>query len=262
MLSGMGGDELFIGYPRYRLLAGNAAFAIVARVLKVPGLRALAASRPALAKKVDRFMAYYDERRFALAYARLLGYLNGAEIRALWLGGDYERAEAAFNARCEKMLAGFEQAPALVKAMVLDYHGFLSHNLTVADKSSMSASLELRVPLLDQDLYCGYLGALRGGQENPSFGKVRLRELLYKMIPRALIDRPKTGFNPPLDSKIAALGEARVLEQLRAGALGRHLALPAAERIVRDHFSGDTNNTYKVWQLLYLSFWLRDKAAN
>lgn len=260
MLSGMGGDELFIGYPRYRMLLGGARFRLAAALLRVPGVRKLARARPTLAKKVDRFMAYFDEKKFPLAYARLLGYLSGDELRALWQGGDYDAAEAAFTARCTTMLAGFDGAPEVVRAMVLDYHGFLSHNLTVADKSSMSASLELRVPLLDQDLYCGYLGALRSGQEKTRFGKLRLRELLCTMIPKALIDRPKTGFNPPLDDKIAGLGEARVLRELRAGALGRHVNLPAAETIVRDHFAGVANNTFKIWQLLYLTYWLRGKS--
>jgi asparagine synthase (glutamine-hydrolysing) len=261
MLSGMGGDELFLGYPRYRVLAGSAAFGLAAALLRVPGVRTLARARPSLAKKVDRFIAYFDEPQFPLAYARLLGYLNRAEIGALWRGDDYEAAAARFCARCDGMLTGFDDAPDVIKAMVLDYHGFLSHNLTVADKSSMSASLELRVPLLDQDLYCGYFGALRNGREPHKFGKVRLRELLYAMVPKALIDRPKTGFNPPLDDKIGALGEARIVEQLRSGALGEHVHMAAAEAIVRAHFSGASNNTYKIWQLLYLSCWLRGKTA-
>lgn len=261
MLSGMGGDELFIGYPRYRLLTGGAGFRLASALLRVPGVGALARSLPRFAKKVDRFTAFFDEKQFPLAYARLLGYLNRDEIRQLWRGADYDAAAARFCARCDDMLAGFEGAPDLVKAMVLDYHGFLSHNLTVADKSSMSASLELRVPLLDQDLYCSYFGAVRSGREAPRFGKVRLRELLYRMVPRSLIDRPKTGFNPPLDGKIAGLGEARILQELRAGALGEHVNLASAERIVREHFAGTSNNTYKVWQLLYLTYWLRGKTS-
>lgn len=261
MLSGMGGDELFIGYPRYRLLIGGAGFRMVSALLRVPGVRALVRSRPAFAKKVDRFTAYFDEQQFALAYSRLLGYMNREEIRQLWRGADYDETAARFVARSDGMLAGFEGASDLVKAMVLDYHGFLSHNLTVADKSSMSASLELRVPLLDQDLYCAYFGAVRSGQEAPKFGKVRLRELLYRMVPRTLIDRPKTGFNPPLDSKIAGLGQARILQELRGGALGQHIELATAERIVREHFAGASNNTYKIWQLLYLTYWLRGKTV-
>jgi len=261
MLSGMGGDELFIGYPRYRLLMGSAGFRTVSALLRLPGMRALVRSRPAFAKKVDRFIAYFDEKRFPLAYARLLGYMNRDEVRELWRGADHDEAAARFVARCEAMLDGFDGATDLVKAMVLDYHGFLSHNLSVADKSSMSASLELRVPLLDQDLYCGYLGAVRSGREAPRFGKVRLRELLYRMVPKSLIDRPKTGFNPPLDSKIAGLGEARILQELRAGALGDHIELATAERIVRAHFAGTSNNTYKIWQLLYLAYWVRGKTV-
>jgi asparagine synthase (glutamine-hydrolysing) len=261
MLSGMGGDELFIGYPRYQLLLRGKAFGAISALLRLPGISALVRSRPAFAKKVDRFIAYFDEKQFPLAYARLLGYLNGDEVRQLWHGADHDEVAARFVRRCNDMLAGFEGASDLVKAMVLDYYGFLSHNLSVADKSSMSASLELRVPLLDQDLYCSYLGAVRNGHEAPRFGKVRLRELLYRMVPKSLVERPKTGFNPPLDSKIAGLGEERIVKELRAGALGEHVELAAAERIVRAHFAGASNNTYKIWQLLYLTYWLRDKTV-
>lgn len=260
MLSGMGGDELFIGYPRYRLLMGGTSFRAVSTLLRLPGMRALVRSRPAFAKKVDRFIAYFDEKQFPLAYSRLLGYLSGDEVRRLWRGADYDEVAARFVGRCNAMLVGFDGASDLVKGMVLDYYGFLSHNLSVADKSSMSASLELRVPLLDQDLYCSYFGAVRSGAETPKFGKVRLRELLHRMVPKSLIERPKTGFNPPLDSKIAGLGERRILQELRTGPLGDYVKLGTAEQIVRAHFAGESNNTYKIWQLLYLTYWLRDKT--
>jgi hypothetical protein len=52
------------------------------------------------------------------------------------------------------------------------------------------------------------------------------------------------------------IGEMRILQILRLGFMASVLNLPAAEAIVRRHFANMENNSYKIWQLLYLSFWL------
>jgi len=261
MLSGMGGDEVFVGYPRYRLLIGGALFRSLGNAAQWGWLRSILRRVPSIAKKVDRFAQFYSEKEFALRYARLLGYFRQQELRDLLGDTEYDSGAKRFVEKSDGFLKGFEGDPPLIRAMILDFYGFLSHNLMVADKSSMSVGLELRVPLLDQDLYCGYLGALRNGSEPVVFGKQSLKRLLLSLLPRALVHRPKTGFNPPLDAKINTLGEARILEILRSGFMASMLNLPAAEAIVSRHFSDTENNSYKIWQLLYLSFWLDEHKA-
>lgn len=256
MLSGMGGDEVFMGYPRYRLLLGGIIYRILGLAAQSAWLRAILRGIPSIAKKVDRFAQFFSEKEFALRYSRLLGYFSQQELRALLGDAEYDGRAKAFVERADGLLKGFEGEPPVIQAMVLDYHGFLSHNLMVSDKSSMSVGLELRVPLLDQDLYCGYLGALRTGREPMVFGKRTLRELLLSLMPRSLVDRRKTGFNPPLDAKINTIGETRILDILHSGRLASVLHLAAAESVVRRHFAGTENNSYKIWQLLYLRFWL------
>jgi asparagine synthase (glutamine-hydrolysing) len=76
-----------------------------------------------------------------------------------------------------------------------------------------------------------------------------------------LVHRRKTGFNPPLDAKINAIGEDRIFQILRSGLISSVLHLPAAEAIVQRHFAKIENNSYKIWQLLYLSFWLDEYKA-
>jgi asparagine synthase (glutamine-hydrolysing) len=256
MLSGMGGDEVFVGYPRYRLLIGGALFRISGAVVQWGWFRSILKRIPAIAKKIDRFAQFYSETEFALRYARLLGYFRQQELRDLLGNTEYDSRAKSFVKKSDGFLQGFEEDPPVIRAMILDYYGFLSHNLMVADKSSMSVGLELRVPLLDQDLYCGYLGALRNGMEPVVFGKQPLKKLLLSLLPRALIHRRKTGFNPPLDAKINIIGEKRILEILRSGLMASVLNVSAAEAIVGRHFSNVENNSYKIWQLLYLSFWL------
>lgn len=261
MLSGTGGDEAFIGYPRYKLVMNEARYRPINWLLKSSVFRSIAQRNRGLAKKVDRFTEYFGERHFALRYARLVGYLSRREITSLMASENYDRLAQRFVDRCDTLLQGFEGDTPLMQALVLDYHGYLSHNLSVADKSSMSVGLELRVPLLDPAVYCGSLGALRQKDAKPRFGKQVLRDALLKILPKHLVDRRKAPFNPPLDAKIAALGQERIERHLSQSPLGQYLDLGAAKEIVSRHFQGLENNTYKVWQLLYLSFWLEGRVA-
>lgn len=261
MLSGMGGDEVFVGYPRYRLLIGGTFFRSLGIAIQWRWLRSILRRVPSVAKKVDRFAHFYSEKEFALRYARLLGYFSQQELRDLLGDTEYVNSAKKFVEKSNGFLKGFEGDSPVIRAMVLDYYGFLSHNLMVADKSSMSVGLELRVPLLDQDLYCRYLGSLRSGIETVVFGKQPLKKLLLSLLPRSLVHRRKTGFNPPLDAKINVIGEIRILQILRLGMISSVLNLSAAESIVRRHFDDVENNSYKIWQLIYLSFWLDEHKA-
>jgi asparagine synthase (glutamine-hydrolysing) len=258
MLSGMGGDEAFMGYPRYRLLIGGALFRSLGYAAQWGWLRSILRRVPSIAKKVDRFAQFFSEKEFALRYAHLLGYFSKQELRDLLGDTEYDSRAKKFVEKSDVFLKGFEADPPVIRAMALDFYGFLSHNLMVADKSSMSVGLELRVPLLDQDLYCSYLGALRNGSQPVVFGKQPLKRLLLSLLPRALVYRRKTGFNPPLDSKIKILGEEIILKIVRSDSMASMLNLPAAEAIVRRHFANKENNSYKIWQLIYLSLWLEE----
>ena len=69
----------------------------------------------------------------------------------------------------------------------------------------MLASIELRVPLLDEDIYTYGIESkskllIAFSLKNP------LKDLLHSILPRRLVSRPKVGFNPPLDGLIKSLG--------------------------------------------------------
>src|SRR5690606_25087602 len=82
---------------------------------------------------------------------------------------------------------------------LLDVQTYLPDDILVkVDRAAMAASLETRVPMLDHPVYAfarrlpqNYL--VRGGQ-----GKWLLRQVLYRHVPRELIERPKKGFSVPL----------------------------------------------------------------
>lgn len=102
-----------------------------------------------ISKKIQRYQEFFREKNFGVKYSRLLGYFSTNELKALFRDEKYSRA---FEERLSSLLEPVSGRSLLKKAMYLDSLGWLPHNLTVADKSSMAASIEMRVPLLSKDL--------------------------------------------------------------------------------------------------------------
>lgn len=251
MLSGMGGDEGFAGYPRYLVVKYYELIKFFS-----PGLRLLNWLNmvpSSLNKKFARLLSYVSEKNWTLGYSRLLGYFSREELSELFI--EFEDLNRNYESKLDLITAGCPNHSDNVKlAQYLDSKGCLSHNLMVADKASMLASIELRVPLLDEQVY----GLGLAGNTSSLIGMRVLKKPLHKflaaILPKQLVEREKAGFNPPLDGMINRLGEPLILNELRG--LAPILGMSAIERIVDEHFSGDKNNTFKIWQLLYFSRWI------
>lgn len=256
MLSGMGGDELFAGYPRYTLTRYRGAV----RALHAPLSMAASAlrHRPDMAKKVDRLLRFSGEPRFFQAYTSLLGYFSEAEVNGLL--GQSQACDAFWSAMAP-MLQRVAHLSPLKQAMYLDRFGFLAHNLIVTDKSSMANSIEMRVPLMSNALAELGFATPDAALIDYAGGKKPLRQLLAGQLSKAQLNRPKTGFNPPLDGKIRALGQACILDVLGCGALASVLDMRQVSALVDAHFKGLGNQTYKLWQLLFFNFWLENQRA-
>jgi asparagine synthase (glutamine-hydrolysing) len=251
MLSGMGGDELFAGYPRYTLARYRRLVHLLSPALKL-GAFALR-RRPSMEKKIERLLRFSEEGRFIRAYTSLIGYLSEKEVSSL-LG----RPDACepFWAWSESVGARIKHLSPLKQAMYLDRFGFLAHNLMVTDKSSMEHSIEMRVPLMSNDL--ADLGFAMPDEQllSHSGGKKPLRQLLASRLSAEQLNRPKVGFNPPLDGKVQVLGKERITDILRTGPIASVVDSAFACHIVDAHFNNLGNQTYKIWQLLYFNFWL------
>lgn len=269
-LSGDAGDELFGGYNRYlwasRLCSWIDAtsprlrrlVAEAIRAMPICGLNLLGASLPGK-RRVTRL----GEKAHKLA----------------------ERLHRASNADClyrsivtdwpdwDKLVCGTGRLPTRLdgqslvagivdpehRMMLLDALTYLPDDiLTKVDRAAMGVSLETRVPFLDHRVVeLAWRLPLRE-KIREGCGKWALRQVLYRYVPRDLIERPKSGFAIPLadwlrgplrDWAESLLDEGRLRQE------GYLNAEPVRETW-KQHLTGQRDWTVRIWTVLMFQAWL------
>lgn len=246
-LSGDGGDEGFGGYARYRHLA------TVYPLLRVLG-PASALLRPVLRASPGRAAraAWLLGKPAGEVYRGLVSVFDASEVQSL--AGEvapFEAFERAWSTPCRTLRT---------RMMLTDLLTYLPEAiLTKVDRAAMASSLETRAPLLDHRV-------LEFGLSLPDRfvrDKYLLKQLAYKRVPRALLDRPKQGFGVPLEGWLRHELRELVQDTLAPAALARAgIVDPAvAERIVREHLAGTRSHSSRIWALLVLVLWSESRRA-
>jgi asparagine synthase (glutamine-hydrolysing) len=247
-LSGDGGDELFLGYPRHRLLQ-SARWALA---LPGPVRRSAATVAGHLPTRRLRRIADVLRSDDADPYGRFVSWFSDDEIAGL-TGARAGESVFYADARARTSLSD-PSYPGL-----LDLVSYLPDDiLTKVDRTSMAVSLEVRAPLLDHRVVEFALGLpiemkLRGG-----VSKWLLRQLLYRRVPRELVDRPKMGFGVPLAEWFRGPLRARMTEYCRGSELEDLGLDPRRVRKLWDGFlAGQPCRADLLWQIFMLAAWAR-----
>jgi asparagine synthase (glutamine-hydrolysing) len=272
-LSGDGGDELFAGYHRY--LYGNG---IWGRTRWIPEKVRAQTAVAMQSVSVESWDSVFRSLRLVLPSA-LKQYAVGERIHKL---GDVLPANSP-----ETMYLGFvsewQDAPTIVlgasepltgvpdrtnwngradfiqRMTYLDIVGYLPDDILVkVDRASMGVGLEVRVPFLDHRIVEFATRLPTGMKIRNGHGKWLLRQVLYRYVPKELIERPKWGFGLPLDEWLRGPLKPWASELLSEKYLqesGFFDPIPVLDKW-NQHASGKRNWGYALWSVLMFQAWL------
>jgi asparagine synthase (glutamine-hydrolysing) len=263
-LGGDGGDELFAGYPTLQAhrLAGyyNRAPRILREGLVEPVVRRLPVSRDNLSFdfRAKRFVsgaahpvADRHQRWMGSFAAEERAALLSLEMREQLAGvGDRDPAEGAVD--------GANLADPLNQVLLMDMRLYLENDILVKlDRASMMASLEGRVPLLNNDFVEYATGLPLDLKLRGMRSKFLLKRALRGVLPERILERPKKGFGIPVAQWFRGPLKEQMLSVLSPERIARKgfFEPSAVSGLIKDHLAGRRDNRKQLWTLFVFELW-------
>ena len=269
-LSGDAGDELFGGYNRYVF-----SEKMLSKILKSPIFIRKLMSKTIFSmteEKWDSLLGSLMSKRFANFGHKLhkaANILSSKSIRDLHfklISQIHKPSDWLINAHEHRTILNddiehFEGLNSIEKMMAYDLITYLPTDiLTKVDRAAMAVSLETRVPFLDPEVIEFSASLPVEFKIRNGITKWALREVLYKYVPKDLIERPKMGFAVPLaewlrgplkDWAEALLDEKRLHQE-------GFFNVEFVRSKWLEHLSGKRNWHHQLWNVLMFQAWLEN----
>jgi asparagine synthase (glutamine-hydrolysing) len=269
ILSGMGADELFGGYRKHRacLMASRygrlpgpvragARFAVDRAPVSVGG-RGLRYAR--WAKRFMTFAELPEEPRFRRSYTlydpdELAGLLS-PDLR-----GQVDRVVDGHR----EIYTDNELDDEVNRMCLADARLFLPGlNLSYSDRSSMAASVEVRVPFVDPVVARAAFAIPGRDKIRNRQGKLALKQAAEAWLPKEIIYRPKASFSAPLRAWVRndlrdVINDVLVNGELTGAGMIQPVAL---NRLIEAERAGREDNAKQIWQLLSMELWYRNARS-
>jgi asparagine synthase (glutamine-hydrolysing) len=266
-----GADELFGSYQPYQVVfdrvqsarRGSAVTRIaraVAAALPWERIDGALARRPAftnpdhsLGRRVTQHLRYFREIR---ELSTIGGMYEHSQTSSNWYAADLHRLlghEEPTRRNCDGYAGSPEE-----QMRLWDLEHYTSADiLTKVDRATMAAGIAGREPLLDHRVVAMALSLPYCLRQSSLGAKHLLRKVLYRHVPRELIERPKMGFSPPIGRWMSGSLKPLLDQYLDPRRITQQGILdPAIVKTVRKRFdAGDPRSVQRVWLLLAFQMW-------
>ena len=262
-LSGDGGDEIFAGYERYAIHLRRQIFERIPNWARRFYRNQLYPRLPADMR--GKKFSYNVSLPWRERYVDGISFVPAFERDMPLLSDDFRAVLHESGDPADVMYRYFDSAPAkdpVSQMLYVDTKTYMVADiLTKVDRMSMAASLEVRVPILDQEFVAWATSLpmdwkIRGGKQ-----KYILRKLAEKIgVPREVLYRPKKGFALPLVHWMKhELKELIMSALLDEATLQRGYFQPQGVRqLLDEHFRGRRDHSGRIWRLLMFELWHRN----
>jgi len=267
-LSADAGDEIFAGYNRYAYMSryGRKLQGIPAPLRKMAAMWMEKISS-------DRIPILRNKTNFHSRYDKIKNLLNdpspGELLKNLSIVFPEKELQRLFDPH-----SGINRLPTLHNSrelkdafydplsfmMAVDFQTYMTDDiLQKVDRAAMSASLEGRDPFLDQDVIEWAARLPADYKFHNGVKKYILREIVYKYIPKQMMDRPKMGFAVPVADWLQNELKYLVEEHLSEAAVKAHglFEYTAVYKLKQAFYSGRKEKYLKIWHLLMFQMWYK-----
>jgi asparagine synthase (glutamine-hydrolysing) len=256
ILSGMGADELFLGY------AGHMLTLLSENVMsKLPF--GLSSGLYKQAAKVNqgkgKFLAY---RRYIHKIGKYGNYPN-YKFGILNLVGDFENSCSVYAGnrdKLEHMLSNYfpENEDVFDSLTRFEIENVLVKNLSYTDRTAMANSVECRVPFLDKHIVEFAYSIKRSYKlSNSGTSKRILKDAFKNELPSYIINRRKAGFGMPLRSIFSTDAKVNQLLDKSFFSNFNQFSIPNIEKIISNHISGKEDNSSIIYALISFQEWYK-----
>src|SRR5947209_7627280 len=254
-LGGDGGDELFAGYPTLQ------AHRLAGYYMRAPGVLRHGVVEPVVRRMpVSRSNLSFDFRakRFVAGAA-----YSAAERHQRWMGSFAPEERAAvlspeMRRNGDALADEFDSFDPLHQVLMLDMRLYLENDILVKlDRASMMASLEGRVPLLNNDFVAYATGLPLNMKLRGLRSKFLLKRALRGMLPDRILNRPKKGFGIPVAEWFRGPLREQMLSVLSPERIAREgfFDSGAVSALISDHLAGRRDNRKQLWTLFAFEMW-------
>lgn len=260
VLGGDGGDELWAGYPTYRAHKASAAYQMMPALVRNQMIKPLVSmlptqqARQSLEWKLKRFTGRWDDN----PNVRHLRWMSNTDLPDLAKAFAQDLPGSAIAPE----LANFNFGrPDLNRFLALDFTTYLSGSvLTKVDRASMAHGLEVRPPLLDNELIEFAFRVpsrlkLKGG-----VSKYLIKKLARELLPAEILKLPKRGFGIPVNKWVRGPLKSRIDEILKGDSpiwSGVGLNVGSFRSWNEEHQNLKRDHSKTLWAMIVLDHWMK-----
>lgn len=264
-LSADGGDEAFCGYSKYFFL--NKFSSVFTNRLKLQSLKLVVnVVNESIVENINNLLPKnLKQTNIKDKYNKFKRAINSDSLEKMFQNAssyvDMNDVSKILNIKSKQSIFSLfnnkSNLSFLSYMMSVDYKAFMNDDvLTKVDRATMSVSLEGREPLLDHRIIEYMARVPEDLKYKNKEGKYLLRQVLYKYLPKDMVDKPKSGFQIPLEEWLKGDLKYLVEKYLDEDTLDKDIFnIDEVMNLKNNLFEGKNVNINQIWLIVMFQMW-------